>query len=143
MALRFEVGYRLDISLSTRVCGPASCRLPPTAAAIAAAVGEDFEKLQLVRQIVKRGVIIKLLRNLVLEMRMHAPLVTLMWHGRSVKKPSPALIFYVTCGVYLFLVTVTNMLILTVIVSALISQCNLDCESVTAESGEGAIYQAS
>ncbi|PTD10553.1 hypothetical protein HYE67_006367 [Fusarium culmorum] len=79
MAFRFEVGYKLNINPSTYT-----------------SIGEDFEKLQLVRQIMKRGVI-KLLRNLVLEMRgacMHAPpsisdfYVTYGW---SVKKPSPAL----------------------------------------------------
>ncbi|CEF84302.1 unnamed protein product [Fusarium graminearum] len=85
MAFRFEVGYKLNINPSTYTC------LWPC---------EDFEKLQLVRQIMKRGVI-KLLRNLVLEMRgacMYAPpsisdfYVTYGW---SVKEPSPALIFYV------------------------------------------------
>lgn len=44
----FEIGYKLDIKLSTRVYDPVSCWLPSTAAATA--VG-DLDKLQLVRQI--------------------------------------------------------------------------------------------
>lgn len=65
ITFRFDV--ELDSELPTRVYDPASCWLPSTAAATA--VGKDFEKLQLVRQTVKRGVI--KLRNLVLEMRVH------------------------------------------------------------------------
>ncbi|KAK2483217.1 hypothetical protein H9L39_05009 [Fusarium oxysporum f. sp. albedinis] len=57
-----------------------ACKLLVPVTAAATAVSKDFEKLQLVRRILKRGEL-ELLRNLVLELNMHVPCSSLSDDG--------------------------------------------------------------